>query len=317
MVELSTLNNSNFHHFINLLKMRGDAPENYYRWKYLEQPSPLLPIGFIAYLNTEPVGCIGIVNRTLCTEDGGKHPATWFADWFVHSDYRAFGIGKLLIEKVANLTPYGFGMPGPEKARTLTAEFYPMHLIFSKKKCILRPYQYGLKIYRDKWFKRILRGLKYGLTSTAKSRALKTQLQLKQGLPSVDVWQSVLRNRSESFFLRDSLTLQWFGNLQKVNKRFSFWHIHQDFFFAVGMTEMKTSGLCVARLLDFETPEQLKPEEVLSQVLRIQKVDMLEYYVKGDVADDASHHIVYCTSSNVDKFHLTSFDKESDWISLT
>ena len=56
MLEIKELSMQNFSHFLNLLLKRGEAPEDFYQWKYLHQPINNFPTGFIAYFDSVPLG---------------------------------------------------------------------------------------------------------------------------------------------------------------------------------------------------------------------------------------------------------------------
>lgn len=161
MLEIKELSEENFCIFLCLLLERGEAPENYYRWKYLRQPINNFPTGFIAYFDGVPLGCIGIINKIYIDQFEVKHPATWFADWFVSNAARGKGIGFALIKRVYDLTPYAFGIPGPSKAQIIAKQAgYMIQHNFYEIIIPCQPFLYGYKKYQSNFINRSLRGFK-------------------------------------------------------------------------------------------------------------------------------------------------------------
>ena len=162
MLEIRELQKDNFPLFVNLLLERGEAPEDYYYWKYFKQPINNFPIGFIAYYDGIPLGCIGVINKIYIDQFEEKHPATWFADWFVSSEARGKGIGLALMKKVYDLSSYAFGIPGPQKAQIIAQKAgYKIQNYFYEVILPCSPFLYGLRKYNSGFFINTLRGLRY------------------------------------------------------------------------------------------------------------------------------------------------------------
>lgn len=166
MIEIKELSEQNFSHFLNLLSERGEAPKDFYQWKYLHQPYTFFPTGFIAYLDNVPVGCIGIINKIYVDENLVEHPATWFADWFVNDKARGKGIGLALMKKVYELSAYAFGIPGPEAAQIIAQKAgYIKQKNFTEIIIPTKPFLYGFKKYQSGFVKSILRAIKTTIQS--------------------------------------------------------------------------------------------------------------------------------------------------------
>jgi len=161
MVLIKELSESNFNDFLELLKQRGEAPEDYYRWKYLKQVINYYPTGFVAYIDNEPVGCIGNINRTYVDIVGKEYPATFFADWYVTQEARGKGVGVALMKQVSNLSPFGFGIPGPSNAQSVAkkAGYFPQTGYYEVSIPCL-PFKFGSQQYKGNTITCILRGFR-------------------------------------------------------------------------------------------------------------------------------------------------------------
>ncbi len=316
MIDIKPLVTSNFSDFIFLLRLRSEVSEDYYRWKYLQQPITNSPVGFIAYSNNQPVGCIGIINKTFCCNEN-SYPATWFADWFVHAEFRTSGVGNQLLSRVAGLTNYSFGTPAPPKARLLTTQLYKNALYYTKTKCIINPFRYGLHVYQDFLFKRMLRALKYGLGNFSSRGGKRDGTSFQIGLPDSDAWKLITSTKNSVFFFHDVQTLNWFSDLRKLNPNISFWNVQNEEVFIFGILEQKQSGLKVGKVLDYKIPENLKIADLVQETVRGREIDVVEYYSLTENAESKYDSVLYSTVPIEQNFRLTSFDKESDWSSLT
>lgn len=166
MIKIIELSKDNFDDFHQLLLQRGEAPRNYYCWKYLEQINNKFPTGFLAYLNDEPVGCIGNINRIYIDEFGVEHPTTWFADWFVNNGARGRGVGLALMKEIYGLSAYAFGIPGPQKAQEIaTKSGYNQQYYFYEFVIPCSPFLYGFRLYKSGVIKNFLRGVRHLLKS--------------------------------------------------------------------------------------------------------------------------------------------------------
>jgi GNAT superfamily N-acetyltransferase len=181
MVEIKELSEQNFGHFLNLLLERGEAPEDYYKWKYLQQPNNFFPIGFIAYLDIVPVGCIGIINKVYMDENLIEHPATWFADWFVSENARGKGVGIALMRKVYELSKYAFGIPGPKNAQLVAkkAGYIPQER-FLEVLLPCKSIKFGFFRYKDFIGKRIMRAIALGVIFSFRSPSINIKYTIEE-----------------------------------------------------------------------------------------------------------------------------------------
>lgn len=326
MVTLAKLTSANFKDFLNLLVERGEAPEDYYRWKYLDQPSNGKPTGFIAYLDDQPVGCIGIINRTYQAIDHQENSASWFADWFLTEKSRGKGIGKLLMENVRRSASYNFGIPGPTTAQRvcLSAGYKPMPQAYDTI-LYLQPFRCGYYRGNGSYLKRYLRGLKNVLTSLPvtfkfgfKEPAIFNRHErfnynkiIEASQISGEVSQSLQRN--EAF-------VNWISSMpiSENSKRF-WWTIRGSDFFCWGFSEKDFWGLNKAQI--FEIISVRNKEDYISIICKTlveQSMDFIKY-----VSESCNHHsnaiyqyplpIYYCGPELPNKFYLSSLDKESSW----
>lgn len=114
MISFQELSGSNRADMIYLLEQRNKTLSDYTDWKYnnvTQQAS-----GIIAYDGHEPVGCFGLLLRTLKTHEETLK-CGWFADWYVIPTARASGLGSRLISTLGELTPVIFGHPAPTQAQ--------------------------------------------------------------------------------------------------------------------------------------------------------------------------------------------------------
>lgn len=251
MLQLHVLNEDNFSDFLALLRERGEVPEFYYRWKYLEQPSLGKPTGFVAYLGDRPVGCIGIVNRMYVMPDGGIRLATWFADWFVNEKARGQGVGLRLMKQVSKVSDYSFGIPGPEKAQEIVRKAGYEVTRYYDYYFLIRPIKYASrKFWKDSILMSVIRRLYFlrfgtatfysrsGMFRELSSHAL--QLRLLE----------VAKKKPESFVLSDEFAA-WFANMAKLpNGKKSYWELVTDKGDVVfGFNEVDNYGLVRSTLL--------------------------------------------------------------------
>lgn len=122
MLRIEELIIDNFDDFYSLLSMRGSADREYYFWKYFKQPYSDFPKGYIAYIDSEAVGCIGMSQRRIILFGGEFRDAIWFSDWYVASTSRTFGVGRKLMEKVYNSYDAVLGITNPMKAQRIANE---------------------------------------------------------------------------------------------------------------------------------------------------------------------------------------------------
>lgn len=100
----------------DLLFLRNKTLPEYVEWKYGAN-SPAIFRGVIAYENSKPVGCFGMVPKIFTKTNVSEINAGWFADWFVNPDYRGRDIGKNLLKELEQSDyPLLIGHPGGERA---------------------------------------------------------------------------------------------------------------------------------------------------------------------------------------------------------
>ncbi len=284
-VELRPLVSGNFCHFIDLLSKRGEVPANYYQWKYLEQPSFGKPTGFIAYLGVEPVGCIGIINRIYLTDDGQQTFATWFADWFVYDGVRGMGVGEKLLRKVAEVSNYSFGIPGPTKAQRLASRVGYQPSEFDDFYFFLRPFRYArLKFKRDSYLKAIARTLIFHFKASQWSLIGRQGEQVAYKVLTRDQFRFALGNAETprvTGFLLNKEFVEWFGGIPDLpNGKKMFWSFGMgDARSVFGFKEVDNYGLVRATIL-YLSGETLD-KETFRCLNRELKKDGIDYLVIG------------------------------------
>jgi hypothetical protein len=256
MIEIKSLNLENFNDFLFLLKQRGEAPEDYYAWKYLQQPLNYFPAGYIAYYNHTPVGCIGIINKIYIDEDGKEHPATWFADWYVSKNAQGKGIGKVLMDKVYSLSPYAFGIPGPltaqivaEKVGYLKADnFFELQFpINTLNTCFKK---------NSNLIKAFLKYLIFKFESFCFNFKIKNgQIKIVNEKPTVEFWLNEICGNKKSGFSRNEDLIKWFLNL-KTNKDREWWYCKFNDNFAVGYKETNYWNLKQTKIVEFISKDE-------------------------------------------------------------
>lgn len=329
MLELKPLDDHNFHHFISLLKERGEAPEDYYRWKYLDQPAHGHPTGFIAYLDSEPIGCIGIINRSYCSEEGKELPVTWFADWFLTKRSRGKGVGKLLMENVRMVAPYNFGIPGPVLAQKVcsSAGYKPMSGIVEAI-YYLRPFTCGYYRGNGSYLKRLLRGLKYFATTFFWTLILafkkpatfsKSEHRINDIVEISKLYSTALPTlqRNEEF-------INWISLMptNPKSKRY-WWTIYGNGFVCWGFTEKDFWGLTKAQIFDVVSINNTKDNiSEVCKTLKLKGIDLVKCIIHGQNAHVGTTEVhalpvYYCGRELPKMFYLAGLDKESSWREFT
>jgi hypothetical protein len=327
MLELKQLSSDNFQHFLTLLMERGEAPEDYYRWKYLLQPSLGHPTGFIAYIDKKPAGCIGIINRTYHADDGNDYPATWFADWFVNDNVRGKGVGELLMKEVRKISSYNFGVPGPAKAQKVCKHAgYAEIQGFAQYTLYIKPFRCGYNRFAGSPGVKYLRGIKNVLFSAP----VKLNLLMAQkfdgftlGIPNEEQWSTRTNKLTERTYLkRTDDFLQWVTSMPvSVPTNRLWWSINSDELYSCGYLETDYWGLKRAVVIDLQA-HQLE-ESIWNITITLSQAGAdwvtfcyfdkslsLKYWTKTSLPLHAA------TPTLTDRLHLTDLDKDSSWRSF-
>jgi GNAT superfamily N-acetyltransferase len=326
MLKLKPLEQSNFHHLVNLLMERGEAPEDYYRWKYLSQPSNGKPTGYVAYLNNALVGCIGIINRIYHAEDGKEYPATWFADWFVSDSARGKGIGEALMKEVFKNTPYNFGIPGPLKAQVVCkqAGYTSLPGLFHYS-LYINSFRCGFKRFGGSFLVKFLRGSKsifFSLPIMIKFLSIqKRKSSFTFGFPNEQQWEKqMVKLNSETPRLKRSIDfITWIGQMPiSTNGKRSWWSIEYVDLFACGFIETDFWGLRRSIIFDIQSEKVEKSVWQIAAALSEQGVDWITFCyfdkslsLKHWTKSALPLHVVAETS--ISKLHMADLDKDSSW----
>lgn len=328
MIEILPLSKENFNDLIFLLNQRGETPINYYKWKYLDQPYDFYPLGFIAYDLSQPIGCIGNINRIFVDERGKEHNSTWFADWYVSEKGRGRGIGELLIKSIYDLSEFGCGIPGPEKAQIIASKAgYSQMNYLRELKIILNPFDYAFIAKADS---NILYKLSYGIylwainskmfgsetddllfskfTSTNSENKL-ADLTIPDGVPH---------------FKRDVKFLNWIERSPIIDgKKINWWYVQGHDIFAFGLVEEdRQNGYSVAKVFEaipfYNGNTTLKK---VSAILNANGVDLIKYIIidtrqRRKSIRQTNLPFFVRNSKHFQNLHLSMLDKESSWINL-
>lgn len=325
-VSIHKLEYDNFNAFLSLLKLRGEAPIDYYKWKYLATTTIALPRGFLAKVDNQFVGCIGIVPRLYSDQNNLTFPATWFADWFIIEEARGKGIGKALISEVASITPHGFGIPGTIPAQKLAAQvgyistnkyndhFYPIN-----------PIRYGWTRGGGSIVNKFKRVFYYSFSFYKQQIGKKNKtIKLTYGFPDPDSWinkvESYLKNSPH--LVRTNEYLNWLKVMPLHKQRQAhWWHFLEEDYGALGIIQQDNWGLRRCRIIDsygkvFQNP--LVFLNILSNSMKEAKIDYLVVFGRN------SQNVKSPNISPVPLFYLldnpglivTGIDRENWWRDL-
>jgi GNAT superfamily N-acetyltransferase len=327
MPELKSLDNQNFHHFISLLKERGEAPEDYYRWKYLAQPSNGQPTGYIAYYEDKPVGCIGIINRQYHAADGMDYPATWFADWFVSDKVRGKGIGEKLMKEVSKIGIYNFGIPGPAKAQQVCENtgYISMTGLYIDNTIYLRPFICGYLRGGGSKFKRFLRGGKNLVRSISSIRTLSVQEPAVFRIdPQLDykalISEYQFNQQGSRALQKTEEFIPWIQlmPIRKTSERY-WWTIKGMGFYSWGFFEKDFWGLSKAVIFEISYHHyEEKFISIICKTLLKHGVDLVKYVSSAGMRNVMTTYqyplpLYYSGPLLPSEFSLTNLDKESSW----
>lgn len=327
-MEIKPLVPANFNDFIFLLKERGKADDSFYQWKYLQSPQSDIPVGYIAYHEGKPIGCIGNINRKLSNKEGENFSSTWFADWYTTANARGTGAGKALMQKMATAAITGLGIPGPESAQIVAAKAgYQPYNNFYEVRIPLHPWRVGIRKFKGIMPLRILRGFKEMLTVRNNPFLLKSDLQLIFGQPGNEVWKQAVENglQKKNHLKRENEFLNWFASMPGFTNYDRQWWYHQSKeMYACGFIEKYRTNLKQVKILELIFLKE-NDNELLKKLL---------YSLKQASADTALFildskqvsklkpakqwlkliplHITDPTVSRPE--YLSLLDKESSWI---
>lgn len=329
MSNLQIVTNNNFDEFLSLLKERGETPEDYYKWKFVEQIDTIRPIGFLAKENNGVFGGVGFMNYQLYLPGEEPIQANWFADWYVTDLARGKGIGKKLIKACADSSTIGFGMPGPIYAQKVAENSgYQYVSGFVELQIPIRPTAVGLKRYGGSVLKKGLRSIKlnfdYFICIGLKRR---NKIVLEWGKPSVENWCSAFSRilSHQTYFLREEARLSHFLKMP-ISKDREWWYYETENCFVTGYIEKDIWGLRRAKIIDLICDE-LDYSMIFMCVLtalRKNKVDLAliistEKHFKTMKVKKAwrIELPLYQTEKNQIKLdYLSNLDKESAWADL-
>jgi GNAT superfamily N-acetyltransferase len=317
MVVIKALDKDCFDDILALLLQRGEAPKDFYEWKYLRQEINFFPTGFIAYDGGKAVGCIGVINRVFIDKNGVNQPATWFADWYVSDEARGKGIGLALMKKVHDLSSFSFGIPGPKAAQIIAQKAsYLLQENFKEIIIPCQPFFYGFRLYKEGLAKRVLRGVFHKLQMLGYSKASVQEIV----------------NIDESFFdgltfektglKKDGVFLKWIYKMPLKKEGDRKWH---QIITAVGwlifFVEKDHRGLTRARVVCYENKSKQSDRLFIlctKQRLAQMGIVYLQAYMHLKPNEKGLKHYVkkvsQCCSFQINEtFPISLGDMESRW----
>lgn len=327
-MNIKPLVETNFNDFILLLKERGKTDGFFYGWKYLQSTQSEIPVGYIAYQEGKPVGCIGNINRKLSNKEGENFSATWFADWYTTTSARGTGAGKALMEKMANTAVAGLGIPGPTSAQAVAAKAgYQPYNNFYELRIPLNPWRVGTRKFKGMIPLRILRGFKEMLLVRNNPVLIKSDLQVIFGQPCPEVWKQSVENglQKKNHLKREIEFLNWFASMPGFTNNDRQWWYHQSQdMFACGFIETYRTNLKQVKILELIFLKD-NDNELLKKLLYSLKqlgVDTALFILDSKQVSKLKPakqwlkliplHITGTTISRPE--YLSLLDKESSWI---
>lgn len=326
-MDITELNEDNFTDFISLLHQRGETPNDFYLWKFINAPYRGNIAGFIAYENKQALGCIGNVNKVLIHKDGNAEPATWFSDWYIIPHARGKGIGKDLMSKVAQSAKTGCGIPGPARAQAVAGKAGYKPLVgFVEIKVPINPWRVGYKRFGGSVLYKIVRGLREMGDSTHAIKTKKCAGTTQPGFPQIDSWLLAVEKglRKIVHFQRSRTFLEWFRAMPlKTGTARNWWYYDSDEMFATGFTETDIWGLQRSKVMEL-IPLKLSMADALKNLfylLNKSTVDMVVLLLHNDTADELGIPVKWrsliplhiTTTAEVNPGYLSLMDKESSW----
>lgn len=333
MSEIQVLTNENFSTFLSIIQERGETPEDYYHWKFIQQWDNNQPVGLILKEDNVNLGCIGLLNYQMHIPEKVPIHANWFADWFVTDLARGKGIGKKLMESCAVCSDIGFGIPGPVHAQKVAGKAGYEHCSdFVELQIPIRPTIVGLKRFGGSLLKKSLRSLKLNLDFVS-CFAFKRRksIMLEWGQPSINCWNSICNRllNDKTHFVRSESRLFHFLNMP-INKDREWWYYETEDSFVTGFVETDIWGLKRTKIIDFVYDSSIYSDYSglfigILNALRKNKVDLVLTILSKEqvrqhllVKDTWIQPIpLYKTLKNSIKLdYLSNLDKESAWRDL-
>lgn len=141
-VAIEPLDAFNLEDVVRLLEERNGTAPAHTRWKYAPTGDGI-PRGFVARIDSRPVGCFGRLPRELCLASGQVLRCGWFADWYVNPSARGRQVGQQLLAALAWQDEPVFGHPAPDQAQALCRRQGYRELGFhTRLRIVLRPWRY-------------------------------------------------------------------------------------------------------------------------------------------------------------------------------
>lgn len=324
MIRLESINQDNFNEFLSLLKNRGEAPYEFYKWKYIDNIKDNFEVGFLAKKNDSFIGCIGLVNYRLCFSEYSCN-VSWFADWFVLNEFRKFGIGKKLMEKVSQYSEIGFGLPGPFKAQIISEKvgykklhyFYELQLPINPTNVAMKKFS----SYPRKFFKFIQLNYQFFKYIKFNSKSCYEISNL-----DINLWSKLSRDKlkNKNYFERSIDRLFHFIKMPSdPDKNRSYWCFSDNCYYIVGFTETDFWGLKIAKILDLFCSENEYENIFLKLVISLKndRVDIIKIILSAEKIKilNLSNNwfnlipIHQISNNNQNINYLSYLDVESSW----
>jgi GNAT superfamily N-acetyltransferase len=247
---------NNFADFFSVLQLRSEAPLDYYRWKYADLSNETtLPRGFLSFENGKVFGCIGIIPRLWTNGNGRIDQATWFSDWFVAPDVRGAGIGKELLGAVAQLSPYGMGIPGSAPAQKIASKFgYSPQPQASQIRIVINPWRYYWQYGGGSFPKRFLRAVIRSKNNPAPQLTDYSSIKVSFEFPEPSTWfqASEIHLKHIPHLLRTEYYLDWLSKMppSPTGEANTWWHWIQKDLGLMGFIQRDRYNLKRCRVMD-------------------------------------------------------------------
>ncbi len=328
MIELKALDSDNFKDFLSLLKERGEAPEAFYRWKFLEQVYNAFPAGLIAYIDGKAVGCIGNINRIYTDDKGKEHAAIWLCDACISNEVKEKGIGVSLsvfvslFKYFSSLSTFRFCIPGTDAAQAVMKKTG----YFLQKDCYeisvpCRAFQYGFGEHKDNLLKRFARGFRHAVLSPASSHLQGIEIREIRDDFEFHPEPAITRlKRDEDYF-------RWLYLMpDKTSKSTKKWYkITAENCWLILFIEQDNRNICRARVVDYNDANKIDKSIDLFLAMRpvLAKLNViyLQVYIHTQsiplIPKPYFKLVSQYSSFEISLNHHTSYaDKESGWIDL-
>lgn len=121
MFEIVNISSYNLEQVADLLAERSNTSSEHTHWKY-HSFCDIQFAGVLATSGKHPIGCFGLIPRTIELPSGESVMCGWFADWYVTPAARSSGVGTQLLQALSGNCDIIFGHPGPKIALAICAE---------------------------------------------------------------------------------------------------------------------------------------------------------------------------------------------------